>query len=58
LQASKPGITKKVADAPKSMKAGVSQPRDSQAEEFKKLKARAKQSGRIADAAAAFERFL
>jgi hypothetical protein len=40
------------------MKSGVSQPRDSNAEDIKKLKARAKQSGRIADAAAAFERFL
>ena len=58
LQASKPGITKKVNDAPRTMKPGVTMPRDSNGEELKKLKARAKQSGRVADAAAAFERFL
>jgi len=40
------------------MKSGVSQPRDNNAEDFKKLKARARQSGKIGDAAAAFERFL
>jgi hypothetical protein len=58
LQASKPGITKKVNDAPRTMKSGVTMPRDSNGDELKKLKARAKQSGRVADAAAAFERFL
>ena len=58
LQASKPGITKRVNEAPKTMKSGVTMPRDSNSEELKKLKARAKQSGRVADAAAAFERFL
>jgi hypothetical protein len=39
------------------IKSGVSQPRDS-SDEMKKLKARAKQTGRVADAAKAFERFL
>lgn len=58
LQSSKPAITKKVADAPKVIKSGVSQPRDSQSDELRKLKARAKQSGRVADAARAFEKFL
>lgn len=58
LQASKPGITKKVNEAPKTIKSGVTMPRDSQSEEIKKLKAKVRQSGRIADAAAAFERFL
>jgi hypothetical protein len=58
LKASQPAIAKKVNDAPKAMKPGVSNPRDSNAEDMKKLKARAKQSGRITDAAAAFERFL
>jgi hypothetical protein len=58
LQSSKPAITKKVADAPKVIKSGVSQPRDSQGDELRKLKARAKQSGRVADAARAFEKFL
>jgi hypothetical protein len=58
LQSAKPGITKKVSEAPKVMKSGVSQPRDSGNEELRKLKARAKQSGRVADAARAFEKFL
>lgn len=57
LQSAKPGITKKVNEAPKVMKSGVSQPRDS-SDEMKKLKARAKETGRVADAARAFERFL
>lgn len=58
LQSAKPTITKKVADAPKVIKAGVSQPRDSQSDEIRKLKARARQTGRVADAAKAFEKFL
>ncbi len=58
LQSAKPSITKKVAEAPKVMKSGVSQPRDSQGDEMRKLKARAKQTGRVADAARAFEKFL
>ncbi len=57
LQSSKPGITKRVNEAPKVVKSGVSQPRDS-SDELRKLKARAKQTGRVADAARAFERFL
>jgi hypothetical protein len=57
LQSAKPGITKKVNEAPKVMKSGVSQPRDSN-DELKKLKAKARQTGRVADAAKAFERFL
>ncbi len=58
LQSSKPNVTKKVSEAPKVIKAGVSQPRDSQSDELRKLKARAKQSGRVADAARAFEKFI
>lgn len=58
LQKSKPNITKKVAEAPKIMKSGVSQVRDNNAEQYKKLKAKAMSTGRVADAAAAFERFL
>lgn len=57
LQSSKPAITKKVNEAPKVMKSGVAQARDTN-DELKKLKARAKQTGRVADAARAFERFL
>jgi len=58
LVASKPAITKKVNEAPKAIKSGVSKPRDSSAEEMKKLKARARSSGNIRDAASVFERFL
>jgi hypothetical protein len=58
LQSAKPGITKKVAEAPKAIKPGVSKPRDSNSEETRKLKARAKSSGSVRDAASVFERFL
>ena len=58
LVASKPAITKKVNEAPKAIKPGVSKPRDSNAEETRKLKARAKSSGSIRDAASVFERFI
>jgi hypothetical protein len=58
LVASKPAITKKVNEAPKAIKSGVSKPRDSNAEEIKKLKARAKSSGSVRDAASVFERFI
>jgi len=58
LVASKPAITKKVNEAPKAIKSGVSKPRDSNAEEIKKLKARAKSSGNVRDAASVFERFI
>ena len=58
LVASKPAITKKVNEAPKAIKSGVSKPRDSSAEELKKLKARARSSGNIRDAASVFERFI
>jgi len=58
LMASKPEVTKKVNQAPKAIKPGVAQSRDTNAEELKKLKARAKSSGRVADAASVFERFI
>jgi len=58
LVASKPAITKKVNEAPKAIKSGVSKPRDSNAEEIKKLKARAKATGSVRDAASVFERFI
>jgi hypothetical protein len=58
LQSAKPGITKKVAEAPKAIKPGVSKPKDSNSEEIRKLKSRAKSSGSIRDAANVFERFL
>jgi len=58
LVASKPAINKKVNEAPKAIKSGVSKPRDSNAEETRKLKAKAKSSGSVRDAANVFERFL
>ena len=58
LQKSKPGINKKLAEAPKVMKSGVSQSRDTNNEQVKKLKAKARATGRVADAAALFERFI
>jgi hypothetical protein len=58
LQSAKPGITKKVAEAPKAIKPGVSKPRDSNSEEIRKLKSRAKSTGSVKDAASVFERFL
>jgi hypothetical protein len=58
LQASKPGINKKLAEAPKVMKSGVSQSRDTNNEQYKKQKAKARATGRVADAAALFERFI
>jgi hypothetical protein len=58
LVASKPAITKKVSEAPKAIKPGVSKPRDGNAEEIRKLKARVKSTGNPRDAASVFERFL
>ena len=58
LQKSKPSINKKLAEAPKVMKSGVSQSRDTNNEQIKKLKAKARATGRVADAAALFERFI
>ena len=58
LQSAKPGITKKVSEAPKAIKPGVYKPRDSNSEEIRKLKSRAKSTGSVKDAANVFERFL
>lgn len=58
LVASKPAITKKVNEAPRAIKPGVSKPRDSNTEELKKLKAKARNTGNIRDAANVFERFI
>ena len=58
LQSNKPAITKKVEAAPKVMKAGTSVPRNAEAEQNKKLQQRLRQSGKVRDAAALFEKFL
>ncbi|MCM0043417.1 MAG: hypothetical protein NBV65_02170, partial [Burkholderiaceae bacterium] len=59
LMASKPQVTKKVQEAPRVLKAGTATTRsDGDAQVVKKLKQQARQSGRVADAAALFERML
>lgn len=58
LVSNKPEVTKKVAQAPKMLKAGASQQRSPDQEQIKKQKQQLKRSGRVADAANVFERFL
>jgi len=58
LQSNKPSITKKVEAAPKMMKAGTSTPRNSDSEQQKNTMAQLKRTGKVRDAANAFERFL
>jgi len=57
LQKGKPEVSKKVQEAPKMMKSGVSQPRDNQ-EQHKKAVAQLRKTGKVRDAASAFERFV
>ncbi len=54
----KPEVTKKVAQAPKMLKAGSSTQRSPDQEQVKKQKQQLKRTGRVADAANVFERFL
>lgn len=54
----KPGATKKVAQAPKMLKAGTSMPEARETQESKKLRQQLKRTGKSADAAKLFERFL
>lgn len=58
LMANKSGVQKKVSEAPKMMKSGVSTQRSPDQEQTKKIKQQLKRSGRVADAANVFERFL
>jgi hypothetical protein len=58
LQSNKPSITKKVEAAPKMLKAGTSMPRNSEAEQNQKLRAKLQQTGKVRDAALLFEKFL
>lgn len=57
LQKSKPDALKKVKAAPKTLKSGTSAP-EAKSSQDKKVMQRLRQSGRVQDAAAAFERFL
>lgn len=58
LQSNKPSIAKKVEAAPKMLKAGTSQPRNSEAEQNQKLRAKLQQTGKIRDAALLFEKYI
>lgn len=57
LQKSKPEIQKKVQQAPKMLKSGTSTP-NTRSQQDKQVMQRLRQSGKVRDAAAAFERFL
>jgi hypothetical protein len=57
LQKSKPEIQKKVQQAPKMLKSGTSAPA-TKSQQDKQVMQRLRQSGKVRDAAAAFERFL
>lgn len=58
LQSKKPEVTKKVNEAPKTMKTGVSQPRNAESDAQKKALAQLRKSGKVTDAALAFQRFI
>lgn len=58
LQQKKPAVTKRVSEAPKMVKSGTAQAKTSQGEQLKKERQRLRSSGRVADAASIFERFL
>lgn len=57
LQKSKPDALKKVQSAPKTMKAGSSNP-PTKSSQDKKVMQKLRQTGKVRDAATAFERFL
>ena len=58
LMSNKAGVTKKVSEAPKMLKPGVSRTVDPNSEQTKKAQAQLRKTGRVADAANVFERFL
>ena len=58
LQSNKPQVNKKLEAAPKMLKAGTSMPRNSEAEQNKKLHAKLQQTGKVRDAALLFEKFI
>ena len=59
LQAQKPQVTKQVREAPQMLRPGTAAQQKSTADvELKKARAQLKKSGRVADAAALFEKFL
>jgi hypothetical protein len=58
LIGNKANITKKVNEAPKMLKAGVSRQTDANADQTKKAQNKLKQTGKVRDAASVFERFI
>jgi hypothetical protein len=58
LQSNKPQVNKKLEVAPKMLKAGTSQPRNSEAEQNNKLRAKLQQTGKVRDAALLFEKYI
>jgi hypothetical protein len=58
LQSTKPSVNKKLEAAPKMLKAGTSMPRNSEAEQNQKLRAKLQQTGKVRDAALLFEKFI
>ena len=58
LQKSKPAVTKKVNEAPKMLKAGSANTKESNKDTIKKQSQQLRQTGRVRDAAALFEQFL
>jgi hypothetical protein len=58
LQSNKPSVNKKLEAAPKMLKAGTSQPRNSELEQNNKLRAKLQQTGKIRDAALLFEKYI
>ena len=58
LMGNKAGVTKKVNEAPKMLKPGVSRQSDANSEQTKKAMNQLKRTGRVRDAANAFERFI
>lgn len=58
LMSNKAGVTKKVAEAPRMLKAGVSRQGDANTEQTKKAMQQLKRTGKVRDAGAAFEQFI
>lgn len=58
LMGNKAGVTKKVNEAPKMLKPGVSRQTDVNSEQTKKAMNQLKRTGKVRDAANAFERFI
>jgi hypothetical protein len=58
LMGNKANVTKKVNEAPKMLKPGVSRQTDANADQTKKAQNQLKRTGKVRDAASVFERFI